>query len=94
MQTVFYIIAAVLAVAFLVIMFIFKRNTLKKWLLEAVTAAETEIGVGHGQDKLRLVHDRLVQKFPLVGKVLPFKLFSKMVDSALEIMREKLKKGE
>ena len=86
--------AIVLIIAFLVFMYIYKRSTLKTWLLIAVDAAEKELGEKRGQEKLELVHKRLVQKFPIIGRLIPFKLFSKMVDSALEILEQQLNKKE
>lgn len=94
MSTTLCAIGALAIIVLVVILFIFKRSVLKKWLIEAVTLAEKEIGSGRGQEKLMLVHSRLVQAFPVVGKFLPFSIFSKMVDAALVIMREKLKEEE
>lgn len=86
--------AIVLIVAFLVFMYIYKRNTLKAWLLVAVDVAEKELGEKRGQEKLELVHQRLVKKFPVIGRLIPFKLFSKMVDGALDILEQQLNKKE
>ena len=46
---------------------------------------------GAGQRKLRLVYDMAVARFPIVAKLIPFKLFSNMVDAALKIMNEMIK---
>ena len=63
----------------------------KEWLLYAVTAAEKELGGGTGQIKLRYVYDMFVTQFPWAAKVISFELFAKMVDEALDKMREMLK---
>ena len=60
---------------------------MREWLLGAVTEAEKELGGGTGQLKLRSVYDRFVVRFPWVAMVLPFDVFSEMVDDALAEMR-------
>lgn len=64
--------------------------TVKEWLLYATTLAEKELGGGTGKLKLRYVYDMFVQKFPWVAKVLPFELFSEMVDESLDSMNDLL----
>ena len=88
------IAATVVILAFFVLMFIYKRNTLKSWLLTAVEQSETELGAKRGQEKLELVHKGLIEKFPVVGRILPFALFSKMVDEALKLMEYHLNTKE
>ena len=65
----------------------------REWLLWAVTGAEKELGGGTGRLKLRQVYDLFVVRFPWLAKVVPFELFSQMVDDALEDMREMLKEN-
>lgn len=62
----------------------------REWLLWAVTGAEKELGGGTGKLKLRQVYDLFVVRFPWLAKVVPFELFSQMVDDALKEMREML----
>lgn len=66
----------------------------KEWLKYAVCYAEEQLGSGTGQLKLHMVYDMFVDKFPAVASVLPFSIFSKWVDLALEWMREQLDKNE
>ena len=66
----------------------------KEWLKYAVTLAETELGTGTGQLKLRQVYDWFCNTFPVFSKILPFAIFSKLVDDALEWMRIELEKNE
>ena len=66
----------------------------KEWLKWAVMVAEQELGSGTGQAKLRMVYDMFVDRFPAIASVLPFNIFSKWVDLALEWMREQLEKNE
>jgi hypothetical protein len=100
MEIILYCILAVIAIAFLVLMFIYKRSTLTTWILEAVLIAEKElVGAGRGQEKLELVHKRLIEAFPVIGRILPFKMFSHMVDGALDMIKAfleeaKAKQGE
>lgn len=93
METVLTIIAIVAILAVLVLMFIYKRKTLMEWLLKAVVIAEEELGSDTGAEKLQLVHDRLVARFPIVGRILPFAIFSNLVDKALDLMKGELEKA-
>lgn len=84
---------AVLAVAILLVYRFFQMPTeeqlaaVREWLLGAVVEAEKELGSGTGQLKLRSVYDLFVVRFPWVAKILPFDVFSDMVDDALAEMR-------
>lgn len=89
MNTTYIIIAALVAV-FLVVLTIYLMG-FKNWLVWAVSEAEKVLGSGTGQLKLRLVYDMAVARFPIVAKIIPFKLFSNMVDAALKIMNEMIK---
>lgn len=65
----------------------------KEWLKYAVVEAEKYLGTGTGQLKLRAVYDMFVEAYPVFSKILPFAIFSKMVDDALEWMRMELEKN-
>lgn len=93
METIITIIAIVAVLAALVLMYIYKRQTLMQWLLQAVVVAEEELGGGTGAEKLKLVHERLVQRFPVIGRILPFAIFSNLVDKALDLAKEELEKA-
>lgn len=60
----------------------------KDWLVWAVSEAEKMLGSGTGQLKLRYVYDLAVIRFPIMAKLMPFTIFSKLVDSALEVMKD------
>lgn len=62
----------------------------REWLLWAVTEAEKELGGGTGRLKLRQVYDLFVTRFTWLARIVPFDLFSDLVDDALEEMREML----
>lgn len=62
----------------------------KEWLKYAVIEAEKYLGSGTGQLKLRAVYDMFVEAYPIFSKILPFSIFSRMVDDALEWMRIQL----
>lgn len=62
----------------------------REWLLGAVTEAEKELGGGTGQLKLRKVYDLFVERFSWLAIVIPFEMFSDMVDDALVEMRHLL----
>lgn len=61
---------------------------IKEWLLYAVTKAESELGGGTGQIKLRYVYDMFIGKFPWFAKIISFDSFSVMVDEALDEMKK------
>ena len=69
----------------------FKKVT--EWLLWAVTEAEKELGSGTGQLKLRYVYDMFVDKFRILSRIIPFATFSRLVDDALDKMKEMLEKN-
>ena len=76
-------IAAVFLIAFTMWLMGFKN-----WLVWAVAEAEAVLGSKTGQLKLRYVYDLAVVRFPIMSKVLPFAIFSKLVDAALDVMRD------
>lgn len=86
------ILFVLLAVA--VIVYGISFGKVKEWLKWAVMVAETELGSGTGQAKLHMVYDMFVEKFPAIASILPFSIFSKWVDLALEWMRDQLEKNE
>lgn len=65
----------------------------KNWLVWAVSEAESMFGGGTGQLKLRYAYDLAVMRYPIIAKLIPFSVFSWMVDRALEIMREMIEKN-
>lgn len=62
-------------------------QSVKEWLLYAVTMAEKALGSGTGQLKLRYVYNMFIEKFPYMSKIITFDMFSGLVDEALETMR-------
>lgn len=87
-----YILAGLIIVLLLV--YGIMTNKVKEWLKYAVTMAEKELGSGTGQLKLREVYDWFLEMFPVFGKIVPFSIFSKWVDLALDWMREQLKNND
>lgn len=63
---------------------------LKEWLRYAVSIAESELGSGTGQLKLRFVYDMFISKFPNMAKVISFEVFGGYVDEALEWMNSQI----
>ena len=86
------IIAAIVAV-FLVVLTVWLMG-FKNWLVYAVAEAEKVLGSKTGQLKLRLVYDMAVARFPIMAKMLPFNLFGKLVDAALDVMKDMIEKNE
>ena len=69
-------------------------NGFKNWLVWAVSEAEAIFGSKTGKLKLRYVYDMAVERFPLISKVIPFAMFSKLVDSALDVMRDMIENNK
>lgn len=84
------IFAAALIVACIAAYKIFGIDKVKNWLLWACTQAEKIYGGGTGKLKLAYVYDIFVGKFPKMQAVIPFSMFSKLVDAALESMKSML----
>ena len=89
-----YVIVMVLVLLFAIYYTITNKAKAKEWLRWCVTVAENELGKSTGQLKLRMVYDMFIEKFPVFSSVLPFNIFSKWVDLALEWMREQIDKNE
>ena len=92
-MTVFWIVVGVVAslVALLAGYKVFGIDKVQSWLLWAVTQAEGEFGSGTGKLKLAMVYDLFIAKFPKLQAVIPYRLFSQLVDKALDAMRDMLK---
>lgn len=86
------IIGGIVAV-FLVVLMMWLMG-FKEWLVYAVAEAEKQLGSGTGQLKLRYVYDLAVVRFPIVSKIMPFNMFSSMVDAALNIMNTMIVNNE
>ncbi len=82
------VIGAVIFIGIAIYIVIDQKSKVIEWLKWAVAEAEKLLGTGTGQLKLRQVYDWFVEKFPAVAAVLPFRVFSAWVDTALETMRE------
>lgn len=69
-------------------------NGFKNWLVWAVSEAEATFGSKTGKLKLRYAYELAVERFPIIAKFIPFALFSKLVDSALEVMRDMIENNK
>ena len=69
-------------------------NGFKNWLVWAVSEAESVFGSNTGKLKLRYAYELAVERFPMVAKIIPFALFSKMVDDALDVMRDMIENNK
>lgn len=63
-------------------------NGFKNWLVWAVSEAENVFGSNTGKLKLRYAYELALERYPVLGKIIPFAVFSEMVDGALVIMRK------
>lgn len=85
-QLIILIIVSIITVV--ITFFALRFSSFKNWLVYAVSEAEKELGGGTGKLKLRYVYDLAVSTFPGIVKLIPFSLFSVIVDSALNVMRD------
>lgn len=69
-------------------------NSVKEWLLYAVTEAEKELGSGTGQIKLRYVYDMFLVTFPNLARLITFEQFSFLVDEVLNTFRPLLEQNK
>ena len=69
-------------------------NGFKNWLVWAVSEAESIFGSNTGKLKLRYAYELAIARFPILAKFIPFALFSKMVDDALDIMRDMIENNK
>lgn len=69
-------------------------NGFKNWLVWAVSEAENMFGSNTGKLKLRYAYELAIQRFPVLAKIIPFNMFSAMVDGALEVMRQMIENNE
>lgn len=69
-------------------------NGFKNWLVWAVSEAEAVFGSNTGKLKLRYAYELAVERFPMIAKFIPFTVFSKMVDGALDIMRDMIENNK
>lgn len=81
-------VGGVILIGVIIYLVVCQKEKVKEWLKWAVVEAEKLLGSGTGQLKLRQVYDWFVEKFPFVAAVVPFRVFSAWVDTALETMRE------
>ena len=65
-----------------------QKEIILEWLLLAVVLAEKELGDGTGQIKLRFVYDLFIDKFKFISYFVSFAQFSKLVDQALDRMKD------
>lgn len=69
-------------------------NGFKKWLVWAVSEAEAMFGSKTGKLKLRYAYDLAVKCYPMIAKFIPFAVFSKLVDDALDVMRDMIENNK
>lgn len=81
-------IGGVIGIIIIIYLILNQRQKVIEWLKYAVAEAEKLLGSGTGQLKLRKVYDWFCEKFPTVSAILPFKVFSAWVDTALDVMNK------
>lgn len=88
------IILAVVLVVLLICIIALRFKSFKNWLVYAVSEAEKALGGGTGKLKIRYAYDLAIKQFPVIAKIIPWNLFSWLIDSALVIMREMISENK
>ena len=81
-------VGGVILIGVIIYLVVCQKEKVKEWLKWAVVEAEKLLGSGTGQLKLRQVYDWFCEQFTFLSAIVPFKVFSAWVDTALETMRE------
>ena len=89
-----YIFSLILLVISLTIYIVVRRKNIIEWLVCLCAVAEMTYGSGTGYLKLRDVYAEFVREYPILSSVLPFNVFSALVDKALKFLKEKLAENE
>lgn len=87
-------VGGVILIGIIIYLVCTQKQKIIEWLKWAVVEAEKLLGTGTGQLKLRQVYDWFVEKFPVIAAIVPFRVFSAWVDTALDTMREWLGKNK
>lgn len=69
-------------------------NGFQNWLVWAVSEAEKMFGSNTGKLKLRYAYELAIKRFPVLAKIIPFSIFSTMVDNALVLMRKMIEDND
>lgn len=88
------IILAVVLIVLLICIIALRFKSFKNWLVYAVSEAEKALGGGTGKLKIRYAYDLAIKQFPVIAKIIPWNLFSWLIDSALVIMREMISENK
>jgi len=89
-MTIFKMLVVVMVTGLIALQF----KSFSEWLVWGVTEAETYLGSGTGELKLKYVYDLAIERFPIFVKFITFDLFKKLVDVALDKMREMIENNE
>lgn len=71
-----------------------QQDMIRAWLLFAVLEAEKIYSSGSGQAKLSYVYNLFLEKFPSLASIVPFTMFSNLVDEVLIQMRHLLETND
>lgn len=82
------ILCGVAIILCLIYILILRFSSFKNWLVYAVSEAEKYLGAKTGKLKIRYAYDLALKKFPVLSKIIPWSLFSWLIDKALIIMRD------
>lgn len=81
------ILIVIIVLSIIITILSLRFSSFRNWLVFAVSEAEKALGGGTGKLKLRYAYNISIKYFPTLTKLLPFSIFSKFVDKALDTMR-------
>lgn len=84
----------VLVIAVICYFIITGKQGIIQALIYMTGKAEKELGSKTGQLKLRLVYNMFVARYSVLSKIIPFKVFSKWVDEALDALNDLMENND
>lgn len=93
MSKVLILIIAIIAII-LISVITLRFKSFRNWLVYAVSEAEKYLGSGTGKLKIRYAYNLAIKQYPVIAKIIPWYLFSRLIDSALVVMREMISNNE
>lgn len=89
-----WVISISIVISLVIILLALRFASFRNWLVYAVSEAEKYLGAKTGRLKIRYAYDLALKKFPTFAKIIPWSVFSWLVDKALVVMRDMLNNKE
>ena len=89
-----WVISISIVISLVIILLALRFASFRNWLVYAVSEAEKYLGAKTGRLKIRYAYDLALKNFPTFAKIIPWSVFSWLVDKALVVMRDMLNNKE